>query len=130
MRFPDMYARDTRTIHVYPRGTARGLLKSLRIRAVPILPDHRSRNAPQEHRRGGGNPYGSRIFNDDDKGRQPFQTRSCKRLFSFHARRDRVTLRALPLFRQRLLFATELICRSNSWLRCKRNALVCIDRFA
>lgn len=28
MRFPDMYARDTRTIHVYPRGTARGSLKS------------------------------------------------------------------------------------------------------
>lgn len=66
-----------------------------------------------------GNPYGSRIFNDDDKGRQPFQTRSCKRLFSFHARHDRVTLRALLLFRQWLLFATELIRRSNSWLvRC------------
>lgn len=38
---------------------------------------------------GGGGREGGReslrILDDDDKGRQPFQTRGCKRLLQFHA---------------------------------------------
>lgn len=106
MRFRDTRAAYTHDTRVSARNGAARLVKNLRVRvrpcaATPALPVMPGRSRGESLRRGG-------IFNDDDKGRQPFQTRSCKRLLSFHARRDRVALRALP-FPQWLLFATELI---------------------